>query len=78
MPRTTTEILDELPHPDTLRARISALDSEATFLRGLLRMILRCPPSAGPLPVGDAHAREVPPAGPLANGRGKGVPCAAH
>jgi hypothetical protein len=74
--RSTPEILKQFPHPATMRARIAALDAEATFLRRLLRMLLRCPPSAGYLPVGDDRARAVPPAGPRAggNGHGKGVP----
>jgi hypothetical protein len=58
MPRPTVEIIKQLPNTCTLRARIAALDREATYLRRLLRLVLLCPPSAGPLPVGDDCAKE--------------------
>jgi hypothetical protein len=70
----TVEILKQFPHPATVRARIAALDAEATFLRRLMRMLRHRPPSAGPLPVNDEGARPTSRVGPQSNGTGKGVP----
>jgi hypothetical protein len=49
VPNVKPQILDQLPHPQSLRARIAALDREASYLRRLLRLVLRKPPSTGPV-----------------------------
>jgi hypothetical protein len=49
MPQDRTPILESLPPPQTIRARISELGREANYLRRLLRLVVQRPPSSGPV-----------------------------